>query len=363
MKVGFNARLLADSNLRGWNRYTVNLLAQLPALGIRPVLYGQKPLHASHLARLQAGSFEVRIRTVRPYALWEQVWLPFQCARDGVSLLHAPANFGLPRMSRCPRVLTLHDAVGPGTSLRSRIFHATARECAQRVITVSDHAREEIVARLGVTEARIRVIPEAADPNFSRPVTAEDRQRVWNRHAITAPYFFYVGGWEDRKNLPFLLEAFKAADVPGVKIVVAGGLEDERLRLLYAEALGDRLHLLGWIEEPDLPALYAESLAFVYPSKHEGFGLQLCEAMAVGCPILAARATSLPEVLGDGGLTFSLDAIDELVVYLRRVAQDSGFREALITRSRSRSTDFSWRKAAEATVAVYKEVVQASSSS
>ena len=96
MKVGFNARLLADSNLRGWNRYTVNLLAQLPALGIRPILYGEKPLHYSHLARFQAGSYEVRIRSVRPYALWEQLWLPFQCARDGVSLLHAPANFGLP---------------------------------------------------------------------------------------------------------------------------------------------------------------------------------------------------------------------------------------------------------------------------
>ena len=118
MKVGFNARLLADSNLRGWNRYTVNLLVELPALGVTPILYGDKPLHPSHLDRLHEGSYEVRIKTVQPYAFWEQLWLPFQCVRDDVSLLHAPANFGLPWMSRCPRVLTLHDAMDAGTSIR-----------------------------------------------------------------------------------------------------------------------------------------------------------------------------------------------------------------------------------------------------
>ncbi len=358
MKVGFNARLLADSNLRGWNRYTVNLLAELPVLGVTPVLYGDKPFHASHLARLPEGSYQSRVETVRPYALWEQSWLPMQCARDGVVLLHAPANFGLPWFSHCPRVLTLHDAIDAGGSLRSTFFHAIARKRARRVITVSHHARGEIIARLNVPAKKTRVIPEAADPLFLRPISHEDRQRVRQRHAINTPYLFYVGGWEARKNLPFLIQAFATADLPGVKLVLAGGRDHQREALRNAYPLGDRLHLLGWVEENDLPALYAEALAFIYPSKHEGFGLQLCEAMAVGCPVFASRATSLPEVLGSGGLTFGLDAIDELIGLLRRVVGDRAFRDDLVSRGRLRSLDFSWRKTAEATVEVYRELNQ-----
>ena len=408
MKVGFNARLLADSNLRGWNRYTVNLLAELPALGVTPVLYGDKPFHPSHLARLPEGSYESRVEAVRPYVLWEQFWLPRQCARDGVALLHAPANFGLPWFSHCPRVLTLHDAIDSGGlwrsdkpeitfrfaspsafrvprvvlapclrmddrgnhgasttrgtraggSWRSAFFHAAARKRAHRVITVSVHARDEIIALLNVSAKKMRVIPEAADPIFLRPISDEDRQRVRLRYAIHAPYLFYVGGWEERKNLPFLIQAFAAADLPGVKLVLAGGRDLEREAMRNAYPLGDRLHLLGRVDENDLPALYAEALAFVYPSKHEGFGLQLCEAMAVGCPVFAARATSLPEVLGSGGLTFGLDAIAELVELLRRVITDRAFRDDLVSRGRLRSRDFSWSRTAAATVEVYRELME-----
>src|SRR6478672_4907777 len=110
MKVAFNARLLAAPTLRGWNRYTINLLERLPALGVELFLYSDQPIHESHLARLPAGSFQVRVQAMR-YALWEQVWLPRQCRRDGVDLLHCPLNFGLPWSSPCPRVLTLHDAI------------------------------------------------------------------------------------------------------------------------------------------------------------------------------------------------------------------------------------------------------------
>ena len=110
MKVAFNARLLQDPGLRGWSRYTINLLAELPGLGIDLFLYSDRPLHENHLSRLPVGSYQVRVQASR-YAIWEQVWLPRQCGRDGVAVLHCPLNFGLPWSSPCPRVLTLHDAI------------------------------------------------------------------------------------------------------------------------------------------------------------------------------------------------------------------------------------------------------------
>ena len=141
--------------------------------------------------------------------------------------------------------------------------------------------------------------------------------------------------------------------------MLAGGKEDRRVELqaLAAElGIADRLRLIGWVDEADLPALYAEALAFVYPSEYEGFGLQLCEAMACGCPVLAARATCLPEVLGNGGETFSLKSTTELVGLLRCIATDEMHRQTLVARAQLRSQDFSWERCAEATAMGYLAV-------
>jgi hypothetical protein len=311
---------------------------------------------------------------VRPYAAWEQVWLPRACARDGVSLLHAPANFGLPWLSRCPRVLTLHDAIAelyyaPRTPLRqrwrpiavrSRLAHWASRTRAHRVITVSEHARSDLVDRLGLPAAKVRVTLEAADPSMLRPVSAAEAVEVGERYDLRRPYVFYVGGWELRKNVPFLLRGFAAAGLDGVDLVLAGGRDDQRAALAELAAslgIGDRLRLLGWVTDADLPALYGGALCLAYPSEYEGFGLQVCEAMAVGCPVLASRATSLPEVVGPGGETFRLDDPRELAALLARVAGDPAFRADLSRRARARALDFTWRRTAEATAAVYRELV------
>jgi glycosyltransferase involved in cell wall biosynthesis len=116
--------------------------------------------------------------------------------------------------------------------------------------------------------------------------------------------------------------------------------------------------MLGWVPEDDLPALYASALCFVYPSEYEGFGLQLCEAMSLGCPVLAARAGSLPEVLGSGGETFGLETTSELETLLRVVAQNPKHRAALQRRAKDRIGEFSWTAAAQKTIAVYREAMK-----
>jgi glycosyltransferase involved in cell wall biosynthesis len=371
MKVAFNARLLHSPELRGWNRYTINLLAELPALGVEPLLYVDRPVHADHLARLPEGSYTVRVSPPMRYFAWEQRWLPRQCRADGADVLHTPLNFGLPWSSPCPRVLTLHDAIShtfenrrvswrqrlsPG-SLRSDFHHWVARTRAHRVITVSEHSKADLIRALGIPAGKIDVTYEAADAHFHAPVPDDLRRRAREAHGLTRPYVFYIGGWEARKNIPFLVRAFAEAKIEGVDLVLAGGRSGEKAELSrLAETLGvtDRLRLLGWVDDADLPALYAEALAFVYPSAYEGFGLQLCEAMATGCPALASRATSLPEVLGKGGDTFSLESTGELSGLLRRVVNDDDYRRELSRRARARSEEFSWRLTAEETLAVYR---------
>jgi glycosyltransferase involved in cell wall biosynthesis len=374
LRAGFNARLLCDPAIRGWNRYTINLLAELPALGVELVLYSDRPIHDVYLDRLPAGSFTVRVREGLRLPVWEHRWLPMQCKADGVDLLHSPFNFGLPWSTPCPRVLTIHDAIDSiyyrrrlgwrerlsRNNLRSALDHGLARTRAHRIITVSEHARDDIVSHLKVPARKVSVTYEAADPHFHAPVSPEARARARSRHGLPPRYVFFVGGWEGRKNVPFLVRGLADAGLEDVALVLAGGRREQRSALTdLARGLGvgDRLHLLDWVDEEDLPALYAEALAFAYSSEYEGFGLQLCESMAVGCPTLAARATCLPEVLGDGGATFALGDPSELAALLRRVATDEAFRSDLSARARARSSAFSWRRTAEETVAVYRDLV------
>lgn len=375
LRVGFNARLLFEPRVRGWNRYTTNLLAELPPLGVHPVLYSDREVHPKYLAPLPEGGYTVRVSPPMGYVGWMARWLPSRCREDRLDVFHSPFNFGLPPWSPCPRVLTLHDAIfhvyrmarqtprqrWSPAAIKSRLDHWIARTRADRIITVSQAAKSDIVEALGVPAEKVAVIHEAPDPTFRAPVPDEARREVRRRHRLPERYFFYVGGWEDRKNIPFLLRAFAQARPEGVALVLAGGRDDQRADLTaLAESLGigDRLNLLGWVEDEDLPALFAEALGFVYPSMHEGFGLQLCEAMAVGCPCLAARATSLPEVLGSGGETFGLDDTAELEGLLRRVADDPSFRDDLAGRARVRAGDFSWARTAEATAALYRQLAE-----
>lgn len=374
MKVGINARLLTSSDLRGWNRYTINLLAALPEQGVDLFLYSDADLQPDHLARLPAGSYQVRVSPRMRYARWEQEWLPAQCAADQVDIFHSPFNFGLPSKNYCPQVLTLHDAIDeryyrPNLSwrqkmrldvIRTRVYHRNARRAADQIIAPSEFTRGDLIEYLKVRAEKITVVYEAADANFSRPDDSA-RARARSDRKLERPYFFYVGGWEERKNIPFLLRAFAAAKLDWVELVLAGGKDEQRLwlaQLAQSLRIEDRVRLLGWVDDAELPGLYSGALGFVYPSEYEGFGLQLCEAMAVGTPVLAARATCLPEILGDGGETFSLAEEAELVSLLQRVAVDDGYRSDLAQKASRRGHDFGWRRTAEQTVAVYRRAIE-----
>jgi glycosyltransferase involved in cell wall biosynthesis len=181
------------------------------------------------------------------------------------------------------------------------------------------------------------------------------------RHGLSRPFVFYVGGWEKRKNLPFLLRAFAAAKETTIDLALAGQADETTrvalLELATALGIGSQLRLLGRVPDEDLPALYAAALCFVYPSVDEGFGLQLCEAMAAGCPVLAANKTSLPEVLGTGGELFEVADPRVLGNLIRRVALDLNYRQELVRRARNRSTDFSWKSAAVQTMEVYQRLL------
>jgi hypothetical protein len=376
MKVAFNARLLALPRLDGWNRYTLNLLRELAGLGVEICLYSDRPLFAAHADRLPGSGSRVRLAPAMPYWRWQHWWVPQQCAADGVHLFHTPFNYGLPWSSPCPRVLTLHDAIPQAYSargdgwgkrfqplyLKSRLHSWIARSRADHIITVSQHAKSDLIRHLGIPPGKITVVYGAADPRFLEPLSRSARRRIREKYGLLRPYIFCLGASDRRKNVPFLMRAFASARPAGTELAVGG--QEERNRGLEleetarSEGIQDRTRFLGPVDDADLPGLYAEALCFVYPSEYEGFGLPLCEAMALGCPVLAAQSSSIPEVLGSGGETFPTSAPDTLAALLGRVATNPTYRAHLACRAQARSRDFSWRTAAIQTLEVYRGLLE-----
>jgi glycosyltransferase involved in cell wall biosynthesis len=291
---------------------------------------------------------------------------------DRLDVFHTPYHYGLPAISPCATVITLHDAIEQifyrvkrplrekltRASLLTEAYERIARSRAIQVITVSEFSKNDLVRELEIEPSRITVTYEAAEPFFSVPTTPDERATVLEKLSLHAPFFFYVGGWEERKNLTFLLRAFAEAKLDGTELVLAGSGADRHPELeeyAISQGLAGAVRWVGWISDLDLKAIYSSALAFVFPSSYEGFGLPLCEAMACGAPVLAARSSCLPEILGNGGLSFDLGSTRDLVMLLQKLASDTQERERMAQRARARGGDFSWKRMAQETLAVYRK--------
>lgn len=304
------------------------------------------------------------------YWRWLSLDLPKLLKRERIELFHTPHHFGLPFNAPCPTVVTIHDAIEMQErkirfadlkkfrGLSNKIDHWLTEKVAHQVITVSHYSHDRIIEQRPHLSDRVQVIPNAADPVFSpsfSPLPPEIQEKLEG-----TPYFFYVGGFELRKNVPFLLKAFAESNLGSARLVLAGSL-GSHAPAMHAEieklGLQSRCLMLGRVDDAWLPGLYAGAQAFVYPSLYEGFGLQICEAIAMGCPVLAADATSLPEVLGEGGELFNLSSTQQLSGLLTRISTDASFHEEMKSRAFKRSESFSWRATAIRTAEVYSKIL------
>jgi glycosyltransferase involved in cell wall biosynthesis len=204
------------------------------------------------------------------------------------------------------------------------------------------------------------VIYNAASPRFHERVPIEQIALVREKYRLPTQYFLFLGGFDKRKNVGTLVEAFAQLPKEAPALVLAGEHKWEFAAIserITAHGLSERVLCPGAIAEEDLPSLYQGAIALAHPSRYEGFGLQLVEAMASGIPILASRTTSLPEVLGGCGLLFDPEDPASIALQMERIARDGNLRTALIESGRQRARFFSWRKAAEQTLGLYFDLL------
>ena len=322
----------------------------------RPTITGVERWAAEVIPRLLArhpGRYVIaqpppRARTRARSQIWEQTTLPAEAARRRAALIFSPANLAPLAWPR--NVLVMHDAAvlrEPGAYSRAyRLWHrgaglASARRAAA-VVTVSEFSRGELLALAGLPPSRVHVVAGGVSPAFTPDADATGAAQ---RLGLTRPYVLTVATEDRRKNLPALAPAAQRLADAGIELVRAGDARG----YFTAELQATGTRSLGYVPDADLPGLYAGALAFVLPSRYEGFGLTCLEAMASGVPVVAADRAALPEICG--GAATLVDPDDGVAVAdaVLAAAQVSGTeRAARRVAGLARAAEFTWERTADA---------------
>jgi glycosyltransferase involved in cell wall biosynthesis len=312
--------------------------------------------------------------------------VPLAAARDRLDLYHG--IYALPPILFRRSVVTVHDLTfvahpewfsrGQATIMRYTVGHAVRR--AARIIAVSEHTRQDIVKLYGVPEERIAVTHLAPRPGLLSDAHPEESTSRADESSLRAdessprtdkssprtdessPYYLYVGNITPRKNVATLVRALdilnrRGAAIPLVIAGQPGAAHDEVSALVHSLGLENHVRFTGYVSDEELRALYLGCAAVVHPALYEGFGLTPLEAMALGRPVLAASAGSLPEVIGDAGILLSPTDADSWADAMEQVLSPT-LSEELAAGGLRRAAEFSWERCARETVEVYEAALQ-----
>lgn len=371
-RVMIDARYIRAKS-SGIGRYTQNMIREL--LELEPTLELELITHPSRPAPFADAGERVRhhVFNAAPNSIRTRATLGRLINRCDVDLYHSPFNF-LPANLNAPAVFTLHDIMwllDPSYCTDSRILralqgrfygHVIPRSVAEatRVMTVSEHSKDEIERYFPGIQGRVHVTHNGLDPFFHvRPeheVWAQISEFIQPRKRFA----LIVGQGSPYKNhrgaLMGFLEAFR--DDPSVYLVLVrrfkSGLGDELADLLRDPALGSRLICLDYVTGEQLRALYNAATCFLFPSYYEGFGLPPLEAMACGTPVVASNIGAPFEVCGPAGLCVDPHDPKAIGGALRRVFDDPRLHAQLRERGLEHARRFTWRRCAEAVLETYK---------
>ncbi|RME84970.1 MAG: glycosyltransferase family 1 protein [Caldilineae bacterium] len=300
---------------------------------------------------------------------WEQQIFSQMCARLSADVAFVP-YWGSPLRSPCPTVVTIHDlipllledyATKPTARAYTWLVSRSARRAAA-ILAVSRSARDDIVRHLAIPPERVHITYEGLGWPHAPVEDEVERETLRRKYALPRRYLFYLGGFDPRKNVPLLLQSYGRArelapDLP--PLVVAGRLPaagqdwftDPR-PLLRELGLEGSVRLLGFVPNADKPGLYSMADLFIFPSRYEGFGLPVLEAMACGTPALVSDSSSLPEVVGHTLRPVPVNDVEALAQGILAALADPPPPQTLL----AQAARFDWESAAHRTATAIQSV-------
>ena len=368
--VGVNLLWLVPGVVGGSETYTVRLLKGLAERhsGFDLTLFALPEFGAVYRDLMRTfrtvyAPVSGRIKPTRVLA-GENTWLLRQCRKRRIALVHHAGGV-MPFLRAGRQVLTIHDLqylYYPEYFTRTKLAWLKkvvprSAEAARVILTPSEYTRRTVIERLGIDPSTVVVVPHGISPSPQAPAAGDVRER----YGVSGPFFLYPAVTYPHKNHLLLVDAFSRLleRHPETTLVLTGAKGStqwgparsishviaEEVRRLRIE---ERVRPLGYVPRADLQRLYREAVALVFPSRFEGFGAPVLEAWSEGCPVIAADATALPEVVGDAGYLLSPDNPDEWGQAMADLLEDEDLRLIYARAGRDRAKAFTWARAADA---------------
>jgi glycosyltransferase involved in cell wall biosynthesis len=367
VRIAIDARKLHDFGIGTYIRNLLKYLARLDQDTEFVLLCRPQDVKAVEAV---GRNFRPVVAASKPYSLAEQFTVPATLLTQNIDLFHEP-HYVLPPLVPCRAVVTIHDCIHLmfPQYLPNRLAYAYARanlwaaaRRAERILTVSETSKADILRYCDVPADRIIVIYNAIDDHFATPPGDEAVQRVRERYQLEGPFALYVGNIKPHKNLERLIDAFDLVRRGGferMELLIIGDQISKYPRLRRAvdkHKLHKHVRFLGFVPDDTLAALYRLATVFVFPSLYEGFGLPPLEAMASGTPVVMSNRSSLPEIGGDAAELVDPYSAVSIAEGIQRVLGDPSLRQSMIARGLTRAREFSWEASVRRIHEVYMDV-------
>ncbi len=380
MIIGFDAKR-ANANFTGLGNYSRFMVDTMATYGnehkyrmyipkkCKNALYDSLLKH-KNVASIQPRSFLMK----RCKALWRTFFIKRGLLQDGVQLYHGLSNelpVGIHRTG-IRSAVTIHDLIflrypqyyhWLDRIIYNYKFRYACRK-ADRIVAVSECTKRDIVKFYGISPDKIDVVYQGCDPVFAQPVSAEAKARVREAYHLPDQFILSVGTIEERKNLLLAVKAVEQlGDVHLVAVGKSTAYADKVKEYIEAHGLSDRIHIIHNLKFGDLPVLYHMAEAFVYPSRFEGFGIPIVEALSAGVPVIAATGSCLEEAGGPRSLYVGPDDVAGMAAAMKRVLGDADLRREMIEAGKAYVVRFDPKRLADEMNAVYLKCFDDSASS
>jgi glycosyltransferase involved in cell wall biosynthesis len=386
MRVGFDGDSLDFEAISGVQQYSQQLLYSLAALEGGPELSFffrslRRNLDDFRIPpgpRCRKDLLRWPLAVGGPRVTWicDQVWrralLPAALTLGGVEIVHVLFGFALPPRARYRRVITIHDLhslhLQHDTSPQDLAALRRSAAGADRIVSVSELTRDDLVEHFHIPAERIAVTHNGIPADFGAACTEEAVRTLRRSRGFERPYLFHMPGGA-QKNTLRAVQALRRLHDDGhadLELLLIGAirgpscLDDEsyaRLMTTIRELrLQDHVREVGYLDGRDYELTMAGAFALLFPSLWEGFGIPIVEAMRLGVPVITSSLAAMPEVAGGAALLVNPTSVDEIHDAMRRLVEDSALRADLVSRGRERSRHFDWAKTAAETHRVYREL-------
>lgn len=376
MRIGFEAKRLFNNftGLGNYSRFVVRALFESYPQH-HYTLYSPKcKTHPETAPFLANPAFHVRtpsgwVKGTGFGSFWRSVNLGNIASRDGVALLHGLSNeLPLTKPEGLKTVVTVHDLIykrypelyGKVDAMiyTRKLTHAC--NTADRIIAISRQTAQDIRQFTEVDEKKIRVVYQGCHEQFYKQVDAAGLAQVKSKYGLPESFILNVGTLEKRKNALLILKALTKLDQPVSLVLVGKATAYQRTlnNFIARHGLQSRIHFIHKVAFSDLPAIYQMAKAFIYPSRFEGFGIPIVEAIASGVPVIAAKGSSLEEAGGEGSLYVDPDNEMELAGKIHALLANPSQGESMVDQSREHIKKFRSQAIAKELMDGYLELMQ-----